>query len=162
MPNVELEPIELTTWRKIALGSWRTAGDPSVYGTLELNAAKIEEHRKRFAERTGTKAPTITAIVAAATAAVLRDNPQINGLIRWGRIYKRKSVTLFLQTAVDDEGKELSGVTIRDAEHKALPPSTRRCRTSSASCSRRRRRSARATIPASRRPRTPSSGSRRG
>ncbi len=120
MPNVELEPLELTTWRKIALGSWGGGGDPSVYGTLELNAARIEERRKRYAERTGKKAPTITAVVAAATAAVLRDHPQINGLIRWGRIYRRKSVSVFLQTAVDDEGKELSGLTIHNAENKSL------------------------------------------
>jgi len=120
MANVELEPLPLTTWRKIALGSWGHGGDPSVYGILELNAGKILERQKRFAERTGTKAPTITAIVAAATAAVLRDHPQINGLIRWGRIYRRKTVTLFLQTAVDEHGQELSGVTIRDAEKKSL------------------------------------------
>jgi pyruvate dehydrogenase E2 component (dihydrolipoamide acetyltransferase) len=120
MPNVELVPLELSTWRKIALGSWGHGGDPSVYGIIELNAAKILERQKKMAERTGAKAPTITAIVAAATAAVLHEHPQVNGLIRWGRIYNRKTVTLFLQTAVDDAGKELSGVTIAEAEKKSL------------------------------------------
>jgi pyruvate dehydrogenase E2 component (dihydrolipoamide acetyltransferase) len=120
MPNVELTPLELSTWRKIALGSWGHGGDPSVYGILELNATKILERQKRYAERTGSKAPTITAIVAAATAAVLREHPQINGMIRWGRIYTRKKVSLFLQTAVDDEGKELSGLTIHEADKKSL------------------------------------------
>ncbi len=121
MPNVELEPLELSTWRKIALGSWGGGGDPSVYGILEINATKLIERQKRMAERTGEKAPTITAIVAAATAMVLKEHPQINGLIRLGRIYLRKTVTLFLQTAVDDEGKELSGVTIAEADKKRLP-----------------------------------------
>jgi pyruvate/2-oxoglutarate dehydrogenase complex dihydrolipoamide acyltransferase (E2) component len=120
MPNLELQPLALSSWRKIALGTWHGGGDPSVYGTLELNAARIVEGRRRYAERTGKKPPTVTAIVAAATAAVLKQYPQLNGLIRWGRIYLRSSVTLFVQAAVDDEGRELSGVSIRDAERKSL------------------------------------------
>ncbi len=120
MPNLDLQRLELSTWRKIALGSWGWGGDPSVYGTLELNATRLLERRKRYAERTGKKAPTVTAIVAAATARVLHEHPQLNGLIRFGRIYLRKSVTLFVQAAVDEEGRELSGVSIRDAEKKSL------------------------------------------
>jgi hypothetical protein len=54
MPNVELVPLPLSTWRKIALGSWGGGGDPSVYGILEVNAARILERQKRWAERTGT------------------------------------------------------------------------------------------------------------
>jgi pyruvate dehydrogenase E2 component (dihydrolipoamide acetyltransferase) len=120
MPNVELTPLKLSTWRKIALGSWHNGGDPSVYGVIDLNAAKIVERQKRWAQRTGGKAPTITTIVARAAALTLHQHPQINGLIRWGKIYNRKNVTLFLQTSVDDSGKDLSGVVIADAENKSL------------------------------------------
>jgi pyruvate dehydrogenase E2 component (dihydrolipoamide acetyltransferase) len=120
MPNVDLTPMKLTNWRKIALGSWHSGGDPSVYGVLEMDATRLLERQKRWAERTGTKPPTITVIVARATALTLKAHPQINGLIRWGTIYNRKAVAVFLQTAVDDEGKELSGVTIHDAETKSL------------------------------------------
>jgi pyruvate/2-oxoglutarate dehydrogenase complex dihydrolipoamide acyltransferase (E2) component len=120
MPNVELTPLELSSWRKIALGTWGHGGDPSVYGTLELDATRLLARQKQYAERTGKKAPTVTAVVAAATAAILRDYPQLNGMVRWGRIYLRKSVTLFLQAAADDAGRELSGLTIRDAEAKSL------------------------------------------
>lgn len=121
MPNVELTPLKLSSWRKIALGSWDNPGDPSVYGTLEINATKILEGQKRWTDANpGKKPPTLTAIVARAVAIVLHQHPQINGLIRFGRIYSRKHVSLFLQTAVDDEGKELSGVVIHEAEKKSL------------------------------------------
>jgi pyruvate dehydrogenase E2 component (dihydrolipoamide acetyltransferase) len=118
MANVELVPAELSTWRKIALGSWGGGGDPSVYGILEIPAGRLIAHQRAWSESHTDKAPTVTAIVAAAAAQVLKEHPQINGLIRWGRIYYRKTVSVFLQTAVDDEGKELSGVTIENAEDK--------------------------------------------
>lgn len=120
MPNVELTPLKLNSWRRIALGSWHAPGDPSVYGTLEFNATLVLERQKRWAARTGGKPPTITAIMTRVTALTLQKHPQINGLIRWGRIYSRKSVAVFLQAAVDAEGKELSGLVIYDAETKTL------------------------------------------
>lgn len=120
MSNVEMKPIKLSTWRKIALGSWHDGGDPSVYGALDFDATRLLAHRKRWTERTGAKPPTITTIVSKAVAMTLHEHPDINGMIRWGRIYRRKTVTLFIQTAVDDAGKDLSGVLVREAEHKTL------------------------------------------
>lgn len=120
MKNLDLVPAKLSTFRKIALGTWNRAGDPSVYGVLELDASKILDRQKRWAEKKGSKAPTITAIVARAIALTMQKHPQINGLIRWGRIYLRKNVTLFLQTAVDDAGEELSGVSIENAQNKSI------------------------------------------
>lgn len=120
MPNVELTPLKLSSWRKIALGTWGAPGDPSVYGTLEFNAKLLLERQKRWSARTGAKPPTMTAIIAKATAMTLKAHPQLNGMIRWGRIYTRKNVDIFLQTAVDDAGKELSGFVVYEAENKSL------------------------------------------
>lgn len=120
MAHLKLTPLKLGTWRKIALGTWRTVGDPTVYATFEINVTKILARQKKWTETKGTRAPTLTTIVAKATANTLKKHPQINGMIRWGKIYLRDSVTLFLQTAVDDEGTELSGVTIPNAENKSI------------------------------------------
>lgn len=117
MPNVELTRAKLSSWRKIALGSWRAPSSPSVYGALEIDATKILARQKNWS---GAKKPSITAIVAKATAITLHRHPELNGLIRFGTIYRRKHVTLFLQAAVDDAGHELSGVTIENAERKSL------------------------------------------
>ena len=39
--NIDLGPaLRTSSWRKIAIGTWKTAGDPSVYGILDLNAAQ--------------------------------------------------------------------------------------------------------------------------
>ncbi|MEW6056457.1 MAG: 2-oxo acid dehydrogenase subunit E2 [Bdellovibrionota bacterium] len=121
MPNVELERLKLSSWRKLALGTWHSPGDPSVYGTLSIDATRLAQRQALWRKRDpSSKPPTITAIVARATALTMNRYPQLNGLIRWKRIYLRKNVTLFLQTAVDDEGKELSGVSIFEAEKKSL------------------------------------------
>lgn len=120
MRNIELKPLPLSSWRKIALGTWNKGGDPSVYGVLEVNAEKILARQKSWTARTGEKAPTLTAVVAKATAMTLHKYPQMNALVRFGRIYNRKNVALFLQTAVDDAGKDLSGVVIPEAEDKSL------------------------------------------
>lgn len=117
MANLNLTPLKLNTWRKIALGTWDHPGDPTVYGAIEINATKILERQKRYQP---AKPPTITAIIARTAALTLHKFPQINGMIRWGRIYLREDVTLFLQTAVDEAGQELSGVSIPNAEKKSL------------------------------------------
>lgn len=119
MPNIDVKPLKLSSWRKIALGTWHNAGDPSVYGILDLNATNLVSRQENYRAR-GVKPPTVTTIVARATALTLKKFPQINGLIRWGRIYNRDTVSVFLQTAVDEAGQELSGVVIENAEAKSL------------------------------------------
>lgn len=115
MKNVELAPAKLSSWRKVALGTWHAPGDPSVYGKLEVKADLILERQKKFAKKT-----TITAIVARAIALTLEAHPNINGLVRFGKIYNRRDIQIFLQTAVDLEGNELSGVTINHANKKTV------------------------------------------
>ncbi|MBI3554695.1 MAG: 2-oxo acid dehydrogenase subunit E2 [Deltaproteobacteria bacterium] len=121
MANVELSPAKLTTWRKIALGSWHGGGDPSVYGVIDIDVTKILAHQKSWSARNGgKKPPNFTALVSKAAASTLHQYPELNGLIRWGRIYLRKNVAVFLQAAVDDAGKDLSGFVIYDAETKTI------------------------------------------
>ena len=48
----------LSAWRKIAIGTWRTCGDPSVYGLIDVNIepglAYIEKARAKGAIVVGT------------------------------------------------------------------------------------------------------------
>lgn len=120
MKHLNLKPLPLSTWRKIALGSWKSVGDPSVYGSVHFRAEKILRRQKEYTERTGKKAPSLTAIFAIAVAKTMHKHPQINGLIRWGKLYLRDTVTIFLHAAVDKQGNELSGVVIHEAEKKTL------------------------------------------
>ncbi|MGZ5278412.1 MAG: 2-oxo acid dehydrogenase subunit E2 [Pseudobdellovibrionaceae bacterium] len=124
--NLEITKIEgASVSRKIAMGSWRTAGDPSVYGLMEIDVSQALCFLENEQKKTQTKL-SISHLVGKAVAKVLHDRPEINGLIRFSRIYQRKHVDLFYQVnipgdASDPVGKALlSGEVIRQAENLSV------------------------------------------
>ena len=123
MPNLDIDrERELSTFRKIALGTWRTTHDPSVYGSLTLRMDRALEYIEAFRAATGRRV-TVTHLMARAAAAVLEQVPDANAILRLGRIYRRKSIGVFFQVAMEDPatGKiDLSGATIHDPERKTL------------------------------------------
>jgi len=123
MPNLELEPErELSTFRRLALGTWRTAYDPSVYGSLTLRMDPALAYIEAFRAATG-KRLTISHLMARAAAAVFEQFPDANVVRRRGRIYRRRRIGVFFQVAMQDPrtGKiDLSGATIHDPERKSL------------------------------------------
>jgi pyruvate dehydrogenase E2 component (dihydrolipoamide acetyltransferase) len=123
MPNIELEPMrELSTFRRLALGTWRTARDPSVYGSLTLRVDKALAYIDAFRAASG-KHLTITHLMARAVGAVLEQVPDANVMLRRGRIYRRRNVGVFFQVAMEDPvtGRiDLSGATIHEPQRKTL------------------------------------------
>ena len=123
MPNLELVPEEeLSTFRRIALGTWRTTYDPSVYGSLTLHMDRALEYIAAFREATGRRV-TVTHMMARAAAAVLERVPDANAILRLGRIWRRQKIGVFFQVAMEDPvtGKiDLSGATIHEPEQKSL------------------------------------------
>ena len=112
-------PLKLSPWRKIAIGTWKTAGDPSIYATVEFDAEPALKYIERLRKETGEKI-TFTHFVGKAMGNTFKIHPQVNCLQRWGRLYPRTAVDLFFQVATDDEGKDLSGLTIRNVPDKSL------------------------------------------
>jgi len=123
MPNLDIDrERELSTFRKIALGTWRTTADPSVYGSLTLRMDRALDYIEAFRAATGRRL-TVTHMMARAAAAVLEKVPDANAILRLGRIYRRKDIGVFFQVALEDPetGKiDLSGATIHDAHKKSL------------------------------------------
>ena len=123
MPNIELERIDkLPTFRKIALGTWRDAYDPSVYGSLDLPMDKTLAYIDAFRERTG-KRLTVTHMAARAAAAALERCPEANTVLRFNRPYRRKRISVFFQVAMESDGDgeaDLSGATLEDVDKKSL------------------------------------------
>lgn len=123
MPNLDLEPKDdISSFRRIAIGTWQTAYDPSVYGTIELRMDAAMAYIEAFRRRTGRKL-TVTHLVARATAMALKEMPDANAVLRWNRIYLRKRIGVFFQVAMTDEGEgkvDLSGATLYDVEQKSL------------------------------------------
>ncbi len=123
MPNLELvKKTDVSSFRKIAIGTWQTAYDPSVYGTMEIRMDEAMRYIAAFRERTG-KRVTVSHLMAKAMGEVLREVPDANAILRWNRVYLRKRIAVFFQVVMTDEGlgkTDLSGATIYDVESKSL------------------------------------------
>lgn len=123
MPNTELTVHPgLSSFRKIALGTWRTAKDPSVYGSLALDVGPMLAYIDAFRKQTG-KRITLTHVMAKAVGLCLADMPDANAFLRLGNIYLRKDADVFFQVVMEDPvtGQiDLSGLTIRNADTKPL------------------------------------------
>lgn len=124
--NVNLRPpLKLSAWRKIAMGTWRTAKDPSVYGIMELDVGAALEHIERLNRENSDVKVTISHFTGKALANCFGQHPEINCIHRLGRLYPRKTVDIFFQVANDKKGDDLSGVVIREADKKSILNITR-------------------------------------
>ena len=105
----------------MAIGTWETTYDPSVYGNLTLNMDEAIAYQEAFRAQTG-KRVTLSHMMAKAVAAVLQATPEANAILRFNRIYLRKRIGVFFQVALEDDNGEidLSGATIYDPEQKSL------------------------------------------
>jgi pyruvate/2-oxoglutarate dehydrogenase complex dihydrolipoamide acyltransferase (E2) component len=123
MANVELvRKKDLTSFRKIAIGTWNTVGDPSVYGTILLRMDRAMQYLADFRAKTGRKL-TVSHLMAKAVAAALKKCPDANSMLRFSRIYLRKQINIFFQVVLADEGADkvdLSGATLEDVDKKSL------------------------------------------
>ncbi|MCB0384196.1 MAG: 2-oxo acid dehydrogenase subunit E2 [Bdellovibrionales bacterium] len=110
-----------STFRKVAMGTWRTAKDPSVYGLMEIDMTKALAFMRHYAESHSIKI-TPAHLVGKAAAYCISRRPEINAMIRGSRIYLRDSVNLFFQVNIPGNGNDkakkanLAGCTIPHAE----------------------------------------------
>ena len=124
MPNLELvKKKDLSPFRKIAMGTWQTAYDPSIYGSMHLRMDAALRYIEDFRKKTG-KRLTITHLVAKAVATALTRCPDANAIVRWNRIYLRKTIDISMLVLIpsgDDTGKlDLSAAKIQDVDKLSL------------------------------------------
>ena len=136
MPNLDLvKKTDLSSFRKIAIGTWQTAYDPSVYGTIELRMDKAMQYIADFRTRTGRRL-TVSHLMAKAAAMVMTECPDANAVLRWNRIYLRKRIGVFFQVVMTESGDgnaaaesdrknqlgtaDLSGATLYDVQNMSL------------------------------------------
>ena len=123
--NIDLvKKTDVSPFRKIAIGTWQTAYDPSIYGGMRIRMDKALPYIEDFRAATGKKI-TVTHLVAKALAEALKACPDANGIMRWNRIYLRKTVDISVLVVIKDEeggtGKvDLSAVKIEDADKLSL------------------------------------------
>lgn len=123
MAHLELIPKkDVSSFRKLAIGTWRTAYDPTVYGTLQIRMERALEYIEAFRRRTGVRL-TVTHLVARAVAEALHKCPDANALLRFNKIYLRQRVTLSVLVVQADDGDQkvdLTAAKIDDADQKSL------------------------------------------
>ena len=130
MGRVDFRSYEPGLFRKIACGSWRTAGDPSVYALLEIEMSKALEFAEAYSRQHDVRI-TPTHLVAKAITRCLQVRPELNGMLRHGKVYLRRNVSVFFQVNVPGKAVNgnrddwvakaiLSGTTVHETERKSL------------------------------------------
>jgi pyruvate/2-oxoglutarate dehydrogenase complex dihydrolipoamide acyltransferase (E2) component len=111
-----------SSWRQMASATWHRANDPTIYGTLDLDATAAVAYAHKLSEQAG-KRVTLTPIVVAALGRTLAKHPDCNAYIRLGRTYQRENIDIFVLVAVPPAAGQpgpvdLSGVKIERADKK--------------------------------------------
>jgi len=111
--------LKISAWRKTAIGTWRDAGDPSVYGMLEIDVTHALAYLEKVKSQSGTKV-TLTHLVGTIIARAIHRHPAINCVLRGGALHQRETVDVFYQIASDQHGQDLSGMVIKNADQKSI------------------------------------------
>lgn len=123
MANIQLAGrAKLTPFRHIALGTWRTAYDPSIYGSLTVPMDDTLRYIEAFRAATGARL-TVTHLMAKVMGAVLAGVPEVNAVLRLGRVYLRRDIAVFFQVAIEDPetgSVDLSGVRVERPHERDL------------------------------------------
>lgn len=115
--NIKLTPMrKYNTWDKVSLGSWSINGDSQVYCELKLPVKNALEYIAKKNESSDTKI-TITHFLGIVMGRVLKENPRMNSLVKFGKIYLRDEVNIFFHVA--DKG-DLSGHCIKNVDKKNI------------------------------------------
>lgn len=83
---------KLSSWRKISLGSWKPTGDSSVYTQMELDVEDALKYIEGLNTQTIDKQFKLQFVnyFVKALGIAVAENPQINAVVRMGKIYPRK------------------------------------------------------------------------
>jgi pyruvate/2-oxoglutarate dehydrogenase complex dihydrolipoamide acyltransferase (E2) component len=108
-------------FRRLALGSWASPQDPTIYGILELNVEKALSYIESQAA-TSSERITITHFVGKVFATVLEKFPELNSELRFGKFYPRNTIDLSFQVAIEKENghHDLSAGFVGEANHKSI------------------------------------------
>ncbi|MBI4701243.1 MAG: 2-oxo acid dehydrogenase subunit E2 [Deltaproteobacteria bacterium] len=116
-----------STFRRVAAAMWRRPNNPSIYGSLDLDASAALAFLPEYGRRHDVKV-TMSHLVARAVAVAIARHPEVNAKVRfWGKIEERESVDLVLQVATEG-GRDLSTARLDRADEKSLADIAREIR----------------------------------
>ena len=86
-----------SSFRKIAAAMWHQPRDPTIYGSLDLDATAALAHVAEVSHTSGVKV-TISHLVAQAVAMAIARHPEVNAKVRlWGKLEQRRTIDLVLR-----------------------------------------------------------------
>lgn len=114
--NVKIaSAVKVSNWRKSSLGTYKMTDDCQVYAIQTINIEPALNYIKDHPEKL-----SLTHMAGKAAALMVKEYPQINRLLRLGKFYPREDISIFFQVAMDEEGKDLSGHTVRNVDQLDL------------------------------------------
>ncbi len=117
--NIRFKPYtKAGVWRKLSVATWDDADEACFYGWVDFDAAGIKNTLENF--RAQGKKISVTTIAAKGLAVAVSAYPKVNGLLRFGRVYNRETIDIFLQVAPDTDSDDLTGIVIRGCDKKPL------------------------------------------
>lgn len=108
----------VSSWRTMALHAWKSPADPTVYGVIDVDAGPLVAHVERLREETGRRI-TLTHLVGKAVAIAIAERPEVNAIVRRGRLYVRDSIDVFFQVAFEG-GENLAGAKVENVDEKSV------------------------------------------
>ncbi len=119
--NVRLRALGKTPpFRKLAIGTWGKPGDPQIYGTLEIDLTEAVRWHRALPE--GAPKITVLHMVTRAMGLAMKRYPDLNGLLRFGRIYLRESVDVACLAAVEHESGRADLTSVRVSSTRSRCP----------------------------------------
>jgi pyruvate/2-oxoglutarate dehydrogenase complex dihydrolipoamide acyltransferase (E2) component len=104
--------------RKLAISTWKAPAEGNIYGKLTVDVTEAQRYLAWLREKTGLKV-TITHLVGKAVAQALAKAPGLNGVIRFGRYVRHKTVDISFLVALE-EGRNLAKVKIERLDEKSV------------------------------------------
>jgi 2-oxoacid dehydrogenases acyltransferase (catalytic domain) len=104
---------ELSPWRKLSLSSWRPTGDSSCYCLEDIEVAAL----LTYAQEQQVNFHTILIKAIGATIAL---QPKINATVRFGKIYARKDISIFVHNVPKTVPDDLDGMLYLEPQTKSL------------------------------------------
>ncbi|MFW5966259.1 MAG: 2-oxo acid dehydrogenase subunit E2 [Persicimonas sp.] len=103
-----------SSWRKISVGMWEPANDPTIYGFETVDCSRLVPYLEEVSEVSGVKV-TPVAFMVKMLATIFEEFPELNVIMIGKKLRRRKSVDIFCQVALPNESAgqaDLSGVKL--------------------------------------------------
>lgn len=111
----------LSLFRKVAINTWKTPSDPTIYGFLDIDFTETDKWIQSQYKAHG-QAVSLSAVVMQAFFLCLDKLPELNQILVGYRLQPRKKKAITLAVHVNDQqqGDDLSFMTISSDQIQSL------------------------------------------